>query len=92
MKFLSSKCLKIGGLMVVVFFMTTVSSRAQCAMCKAVAENGIDENGYGIAAGLNSGIIFLMGMPYILLGILILVFYRKQFFGFWRSFSNIHSN
>lgn len=78
--------------MTIIFFASTVGSMAQCGMCKAVAENGIDENGFGIAAGLNNGIIFLMGIPYILLTILILVFYRKQFFGFWKSFNNIHSN
>lgn len=65
---------------------------AQCAMCKAVAEQGVDENGYGVAAGLNSGIIFLMGIPYVLLAILVLVFFRKQFMGFWKSFNNIHSH
>lgn len=78
--------------MVVVFFVASANSMAQCGMCKAVAENGIDENGYGIAAGLNNGIVFLMGIPYILLSVLFLVFFRKQFFSFWKSFSNIHSN
>ena len=63
---------------------------AQCAMCRAVAEDAVDENGFGIAAGLNSGIVFLMGIPYILLAILFLVFFRKQIGGFWRSFNNIH--
>jgi len=65
-------------------------SAAQCAMCRAVAEDAVDENGFGIAAGLNSGIVFLMGIPYILLGVLFLVFFRKQISGFWKSFNNIH--
>jgi len=63
---------------------------AQCAMCRAVAEDAVDENGFGIAAGLNSGIVFLMGIPYILLAVLFLVFFRKQIGGFWKSFNNIH--
>ncbi len=66
------------------------AASAQCAMCKAVAEDSINENGYGIAAGLNNGILFLMGIPYILLATLFFVFFRKQIAGFWKSFSEIH--
>lgn len=73
-------------------FLSTGTTLAQCGMCRAVAENGVDENGQGVAAGINSGIIFLMGIPYILLTILVLVFFRKQFFSFWKSFSNIHAD
>ena len=72
--------------------LASAQSMAQCAMCKAVAENSIDENGYGMAAGLNNGILFLMGIPYILLGIAVLLFFRKRFIGFWKAFSRIHSN
>lgn len=39
---------------------------AQCAMCKAVVESGnISE-----AEGLNSGILYLMVFPYVLVGLL----------------------
>jgi hypothetical protein len=65
-------------------------SMAQCAMCKAVAENAQGESGYGLANGLNNGIIYLMGIPYILLGTLLFVFFRKEIGGFWRSFNQIH--
>lgn len=70
--------------------MSTTNSVAQCAMCKAVAENATGESGYGLANGLNSGIIFIMSVPYILLATLFFVFYRKQMGGFWRSFNQIH--
>ena len=62
---------------------------AQCAMCKAVAENA-QEDGYGLGNGLNSGILYLMGIPYFLLGTLFFVFFRKQISGFWKSFNQIH--
>jgi len=38
---------------------------SQCAMCKAVVESGDAE----MAEGLNSGIIYLMAFPYILVGV-----------------------
>jgi len=69
--------------------LSTLSAGAQCAMCRAVAEDAVGD-GYGIANGLNSGIVFLMGIPYLLLSILFFVFFRKQIGGFFRSFSNIH--
>ncbi|MFA5298658.1 MAG: hypothetical protein WC389_10685 [Lutibacter sp.] len=41
-------------------------ANAQCAMCKAVVESGNPEQ----AEGLNSGILYLMVFPYILVGAL----------------------
>lgn len=69
---------------------TTTDSVAQCAMCKAVAENATGDSGYGLANGLNNGILLLMAIPYVLLGTLFFVFFRKQIGGFWRSFNQIH--
>lgn len=40
---------------------------AQCAMCKAVLESNM-ENGGTAAAGINDGIIYLMFIPYLLIG------------------------
>jgi hypothetical protein len=39
------------------------TATAQCAMCKAAAESDEKAN-----KGLNSGIIYLLSMPYILIG------------------------
>lgn len=47
-------------------------SSAQCAMCKAVVENG-DQS---MAEGINSGITYLMAFPYILIGFLFYFLYR----------------
>lgn len=45
---------------------------AQCAMCKAVVESGDAD----MAEGLNSGIIYLMAFPYILIGVAGFIFYK----------------
>ncbi len=52
-----------------------VFSYAQCAMCRAVLES---EEGNATAAGINNGIVYLMAIPYILIGVLFYVVYRKM--------------
>lgn len=64
--------------LMVVFFpvsMDTGSAFAQCSMCRAVAESAQDEN--NIAAGLNSGILYLLAIPYLLIGGLVVFFFKK---------------
>lgn len=53
------------------FFLQT---NAQCAMCRAVLES---EEGQTIAKGINNGIVYLMIIPYILIGGLGYFVYRK---------------
>lgn len=50
------------------------SSYAQCAMCKAVVENG-DQS---MAEGVNNGISYLMVFPYLLIGALFFTLYRYR--------------
>ena len=47
-------------------------ANSQCAMCKAVVESGDAE----MAEGLNTGIIYLMAFPYILVGVAGYLLYR----------------
>lgn len=56
------------------FLLMITSSNAQCAMCKAVAENGDSD----MAEGLNAGIMFLMAFPYILVGVALYLIYRYK--------------
>ncbi|MFT4660441.1 MAG: hypothetical protein ACI9AT_000031 [Ulvibacter sp.] len=49
---------------------------AQCAMCKAVLENEYTIDGNRKSGGINAGIMFLMGIPYILIGASILYFVK----------------
>ena len=59
---------------------------AQCAMCKAVSETGEGSDGVYVAAGLNNGILYLMGVPYILLFIL----FRTHLIGFFTEFRALY--
>jgi len=63
---------------ILVFFLliifTSTSSYAQCAMCKAVVENG----DVSMAEGVNNGITYLMVFPYLLIGVLFYVLYKYK--------------
>lgn len=60
-------------LAIVLFHLNTI---AQCAMCRAVLES---EEGQSAAQGVNDGIVYLMAIPYLLLGGLGIVIYYKFF-------------
>ena len=47
---------------------------AQCSMCRAVLEFGADAK---MAEQLNDGIVYLMMMPYLLVGTIGFIVYRK---------------
>ena len=51
--------------LLLVFLLVEFSASAQCAMCRAVLQSGDDQ---GIAKGINDGIVYLMAIPYILVG------------------------
>lgn len=57
----------------VLFF---VKTNAQCAMCRAVLESGDDQ---AAAEGINDGIVYLMAIPYIIVGTIGYIVYRKYF-------------
>jgi hypothetical protein len=59
-------------ILLLLFVFTTKNTFSQCAMCKAVVENG----DLSMAEGVNSGITYLMVFPYLLIGILFFTIYR----------------
>ena len=58
----------------VVVLFVGIDANAQCAMCKAVVENGDQE----MAEGINTGITYLMAFPYLLVALLGYVLYRYK--------------
>ena len=57
--------------------LTTISTWAQCAMCKATAESG-QAAGSTEAEGLNSGILYLMAFPSLIMAAVGIAWYRSQ--------------
>ena len=56
----------------------------QCAMCKQAAESSLKSNPNSLARSLNSGILYLMAVPYVLLGFI----FRKQIDKLYKSLIN----
>lgn len=77
--------------LILIFTFISVDMDAQCAMCKAVAESATDDHGNHSAGGINTGIVYMMGIPYLLLGFLALVFFRDKIGSFLKEFRSIHS-
>ena len=65
-------------LLLVVFFLFVVNSgvQAQCAMCRAALESGGND---GQAEAVNDGIVYLMAIPYILVGALGFAIYKMKY-------------
>ncbi len=51
---------------------------AQCAMCRASVETNINEDGIGFAEKLNTGILYLFAMPYLLAVVIGYFWYKKS--------------
>ncbi len=67
----------------IILFVTlnTNSIEAQCAMCKASVESSQGQTN-SVAGGLNTGILYLMAVPYVIL----MFIFRKQLVALWHSF------
>ena len=46
-------------------FFSGASALAQCAMCRTTLENNFSNGDPGIGAGINTGIIYLLLLPYL---------------------------
>ncbi|MEH6407442.1 MAG: hypothetical protein V7767_09185 [Leeuwenhoekiella sp.] len=62
-------------LLFLLLFFVVISADAQCAMCRAVLESEGDNS---MAEGVNNGIVYLMAVPYILMGGLIWYIYKSR--------------
>ena len=59
-------------------FLFQISAMAQCAMCRASVENNVSNGETSIGSGLNSGILYLVVMPYLMAVIIGYLWYRAS--------------
>jgi hypothetical protein len=68
------------GLIALFMLCLQFSVEAQCAMCKSAAESSLKSNPNSMARSLNTGILYLMAVPYLLIAFI----FRKQLVQIWK--------
>lgn len=58
-------------------FVAPQTAEAQCPMCKIGAESNL-KNGGTAGSGLNAGILYMLSMPYLLVGTIGFVWYKNR--------------
>lgn len=64
-------------LLALLTLVTLVPAQAQCVMCKSQVEAARSERDDYDVAGLNKGIVYMMTVPYILMGAVGFFWYRR---------------
>ncbi len=57
---------------------TTADALAQCAMCRGSVESTMSNGRNQVAVGLNTGILYLLATPYLLVGVIAYLWYRSS--------------
>ncbi|MDP1802010.1 MAG: hypothetical protein Q8L81_11700 [Bacteroidota bacterium] len=68
-------------LIILFILLFSFDAEAQCAMCKQAAETSLKTNPTSMARSLNTGILYLMAVPYLLMCFI----FRKQIVQLWRK-------
>lgn len=71
------RLLRIAPLLLVWMFAQTPVIEAQCPMCRMSAESNL-KNGGTSGRGLNTGIIYLLVMPYLIVPSLLYLWWRNR--------------
>jgi hypothetical protein len=67
-------------LLLIVFFVVTALAQAsaQCAMCRSTLENNFSNGNPGVAAGFNTGIVYLLMLPYLAAVVIGFLWYKTS--------------
>ena len=57
---------------------TQIDAVAQCAMCRTTIESSISNGRSNIATGLNTGILYLLSAPYLIVGAIAFLWFRQS--------------
>ncbi len=64
--------------MVMIFGLIALGPKAsaQCAMCRSTLENNFSNGDPGIAAGINTGILYLLVLPYLAAAVIVFLWFK----------------
>ena len=71
------KLLTLGCLIAFLQVASVQPTQAQCPMCKMTAESNL-KGGGSAGKGLNSGILYMLLTPYLLIGVVGFVWYKNR--------------
>ncbi len=75
---MNNNLLLIGGILLLLSLIFIPNELfAQCPMCSMSAEADL-KNGGSTGKGLNAGIMYMISFPYLMLGIIAVLWYRNQ--------------
>lgn len=60
------------------FILNVTDTMAQCAMCRGTVESSMGNGRNNVGVGLNTGIIYLFVMPYLLVAVIGYLWYRNS--------------
>ena len=69
---------KLFVLVIMVILSPVGEALAQCAMCRSTLENNYSNGNPGIAAGINTGILYLLAMPYLAVIVIGYLWYKSS--------------
>lgn len=64
--------------LMLMLLMSSPQASAQCPMCKSSAESAMKEDGNTKGLGLNNAILYLLTIPYLLVGTVGYVWYKRS--------------
>lgn len=71
------KLLALAFIVIIMMIFVTPDLLAQCPMCKLSAESNLRDGGTA-GKGLNTGILYMFAMPYLLVGTLGYLWYKNR--------------
>ena len=63
---------------ILLVFLFQFDAQAQCAMCRTTVESTVSNGRSNIATGLNTGILYLLAAPYLLVGAVAWLWFRQS--------------
>lgn len=65
-------------LVLIIIVLSAIQAVAQCAMCRTQLENNVSNGDTSMASGINTGILYLLVLPYLAVLILGYVWFKNS--------------
>ena len=70
--------MKTAALIFCFLLLNAMTALSQCAMCRSTLENNFSNGSAGIAAGINTGILYLLVLPYLAVMVIGYFWYKSS--------------